>query len=240
MMLADYVGFFESQGIKIHTIYSTLSTEKNKGYRDAMKGEYDTILSEDLDPFVKMFIADVKAARPNVDESVFKGKTYYAQDALKLGLIDGIKSFDEVVARAFELGQNNGANSNTNNMFGKNKFTKLTAFAEAKPEDRTPEMLAAVHTELAENNINAKLVEESELTKNANEIERLKTENASLTTKVTNLETENTNLKGLASENNLPVKTGTDTVTTPKADYEKTSVDKLADEIRARKANKPE
>jgi ClpP class serine protease len=43
----------------------------------------------------------VRGARPDVDESVFEGDSYYAKEALQLGLIDGVKSL-EVVAQELQ------------------------------------------------------------------------------------------------------------------------------------------
>lgn len=49
-----------------------------------------------------LFEANVKGSRPNVDESVFEGDSYYAEEALELGLIDGVKSIEEVAEKLLD------------------------------------------------------------------------------------------------------------------------------------------
>jgi signal peptide peptidase SppA len=102
VMLADYSGYFEQKGIKIHEIYAPQSTDKNKDYRDALKGEYDAIRN-DLELLTNEFISFVSKERPAAANNVKKwntGKMFYAEEAKKIGLIDGIKSLDQVVSKA--------------------------------------------------------------------------------------------------------------------------------------------
>lgn len=95
---ADFKGYWEKEGLKIHEIYSRLSSEKNKDYKDAMEGDYNAV-QDDLDFIAREFIAAVKANRPGINLSKgdpFKGATYYADQAIEIGLIDGIKTFDQL------------------------------------------------------------------------------------------------------------------------------------------------
>jgi protease-4 len=97
--LADFKGYYESLGLKIHEIYSNRSTEKNKEYKDALAGNYDQVRA-DLDFIADEFIAAVKANRPGINISAgnpFKGATYYADQAIEIGLIDGYASFDTII-----------------------------------------------------------------------------------------------------------------------------------------------
>lgn len=80
--MLDLSGYYEKQGVKIHTIYAE-NPQKNKAYRDALAGDYKAYIKEELNPLVDDFIADIKAARPNVSEDVFKGATYSGPAALK-------------------------------------------------------------------------------------------------------------------------------------------------------------
>ncbi len=168
--IVDMIGYYEKKGIKIHEIYGTKSTEKNKIFNDVLKGEYEGLRTEWIDPLVEEFEATVKAHRPSIDESALHGKMYYAKEALDLGLIDGLLSFEEVITRAFELGENNQSKSNQNStsmsLFGKNKnttaFSLFMAFVGKKPEERTQEEFEAVNTELAESGLGAFLVEATE------------------------------------------------------------------------------
>jgi len=107
VMLADWAGYFEAQGLKIHEIYAPQSTDKNKDYRDAIKGDYGEV-EKDLEVLVNDFISFVKSTRPKTtatEKQWSTGKMFYADEAQKLGLIDGIKTFDQVVSKASWLGK---------------------------------------------------------------------------------------------------------------------------------------
>jgi len=100
VQLVDYGAFYKKQGIKIIEIYPPESSEKNKAYRDAIDGKTQTMIDEVLTPLAVNFQSIVKEHRP-VDESVegvLSGKMFYAEDAIKAGLIDEIGNFDTAVA----------------------------------------------------------------------------------------------------------------------------------------------
>ena len=107
MSFPDYAKYYEKEGIKVHTIYSNLSTYKNAPFEAAKKGEYDSIKTEELDPLARKFQANVRAKRAgklNEDiEGILSGKVFYAEDALKHGLIDSIGTLDRAIARVREL-----------------------------------------------------------------------------------------------------------------------------------------
>ena len=107
MSFPDYAKYYEKEGIKVHTIYSNLSTYKNAPFEAAKKGEYDSIKTEELDPLARKFQANVRAKRAgklNEDiEGILSGKVFYAEDALKYGLIDSIGTLDRAIARVREL-----------------------------------------------------------------------------------------------------------------------------------------
>lgn len=90
----------------IVSIKATKSTDKNKMYEEAQKGNYDLIRTQMLDPINEIFHETVKAGRPNLNESVLTGATYYSREAESLGLIDGVKSFEQVIEYAIELTKN--------------------------------------------------------------------------------------------------------------------------------------
>ena len=107
MSFPDYAKYYEKEGIKVHTIYSNLSTYKNAPFEAAKKGEYDSIKTEELDPLARKFQANVRAKRAgklNEDiEGILSGKVFYAEDALRHGLIDSIGTLDRAIARVREL-----------------------------------------------------------------------------------------------------------------------------------------
>lgn len=237
--IADFKAFYEAQGLKIHEIYATKSTEKNKPFKDALEGKYDNLRTNVIDPFNEQFINTIKENRPNVNESVFKGALYSAKEAIEMGLIDGLKTMDEVVQRAFELSSSENSsstNSNTKNMFGNKKttFAALTAFAALKPEERTPDMLAGVNAELKANGIDGELMSTEVIAANA---KSLSDEKAALVKANADLATANTRvteLEAMAKENGIKTtKEKTDDVD-PKNTEEKkyeTSIDREKREL---------
>lgn len=108
VQLADVRKFYENQGIEIIEIYSDYSSEKNDVFIKALDGDTKPMKEELLNPLAKAFISQVKAGRKgklNLSEGdPFKGKLYLSEEAKAIGLIDGIMSFEQVVARAYNLG----------------------------------------------------------------------------------------------------------------------------------------
>lgn len=111
MQFPDYAKYYEKEGIKVHTIYSNLSTYKNAPFEAAKKGEYDSIKAEELDPLARKFQDTVKARRAGkLDEKIdgiLAGRTFYAEDALRHGLIDSIGTLSQAIGRVRELAADN-------------------------------------------------------------------------------------------------------------------------------------
>lgn len=105
--IMDYKSWYEKEGLPVHEIYSDRSGEKNLSYRKAVKGDYRPIKNETLNPIADEFIAAVKQNRKgklNIENGdPFKGAVYMAEQAINIGLVDGIKSFDEVIMHAADL-----------------------------------------------------------------------------------------------------------------------------------------
>lgn len=102
VMMADFKGYFESKGLKIHEIYAPQSTDKNKDFRDAMNGDYEAI-KKDLEVHVDEFINYIKAERPKAAAHAKEwnsGKMFFANDGIKYGLADGIRSWEQVISKA--------------------------------------------------------------------------------------------------------------------------------------------
>ena len=101
MQFPDYAKYYEERGIKIHTIYSNLSTWKNAPFEAARKGDYTSIKAEQLDPLARKFQEAVKSRRQNLDtevEGILNGRMFYAADALKNGLIDQVGTAADATA----------------------------------------------------------------------------------------------------------------------------------------------
>jgi len=90
----DMKPYFEKNGVVIHEVYATLSSEKNQTLHDLRSGNYDKVRADVLDKLNEKFHANVQANRPSVDASVFSGKIFYATDAINAGLVDEIGSFE--------------------------------------------------------------------------------------------------------------------------------------------------
>lgn len=106
---ADFKEYYESKGIKIHEVYSRLSSEKNQSFKEALEGNYD-LIQNDLDTIANLFIDTVKSKRninPNAADP-FKGKMFYADEAQEIGLIDGTLNLEGVVAKVTQLAKTKG------------------------------------------------------------------------------------------------------------------------------------
>lgn len=97
--MVDYTGRLEKEGAKVRTVYSPDSPDKNKEFRAAMAGDEKPAQAM-LKVLDDWFMSTVRENRPNVDESALKGEMLYAADAQRKGLIDGMKSFEEVLVMA--------------------------------------------------------------------------------------------------------------------------------------------
>ena len=99
--LRDMSGSLESKGIKVHEIYATKSTEKNKDYKDALDGNYDTIRNNQIDPINEQFHAAVRSNRygKGMDyKGAFTGRTYQTNEAISKGLIDSAGKLSDAIS----------------------------------------------------------------------------------------------------------------------------------------------
>ncbi len=113
VQFADMQPMWEQEGVKFHRINADQSRDKNKTFTDALNGDYSGIKNEQLNPLAEQFIAAVKANRPNLPDSVFTGKVFFAEDALSLGLIDEIGSLDVAIAAVNSLSASEGTTSDS-------------------------------------------------------------------------------------------------------------------------------
>ncbi len=102
-------GYYEKLGIKIIREKSDRSDLKNKKYEDLRDGKPQQYIREVLNPITDQFIAEVRTARPLLnnlpeDDPVFRGETFDTALSIEKGLIDGMMTFVEAVAKASEMG----------------------------------------------------------------------------------------------------------------------------------------
>lgn len=113
-------GIWEHFGAQVHTMYATKSSKKNKDYRDVIeKGDYQNYIKNQLDPIVETFHADMKSARPQLNNDVFTGDTWIGSKSNELGLIDETGSLETAIDKVFELASANSSNTNKSNNMSK-------------------------------------------------------------------------------------------------------------------------
>jgi protease-4 len=106
--LIDPTGAYEKQGYKIHTIYSPTSSEKNKEWRaifDNEDGKPDKSLLEARLAFLdKTFMKQVSDNRgPELNSKALEGGMFFAEQAIELGLADGMGSFQDALEAVINL-----------------------------------------------------------------------------------------------------------------------------------------
>lgn len=107
MSFYDVRGYYEKEGVKFHTVYSNESPDKNLAFQQALDGEYDLIKESELDPLARSFQQAIKENRKGkLDTSakgVLSGKTYFGEEAKRIGLIDEIGDNMRAFEFAFNL-----------------------------------------------------------------------------------------------------------------------------------------
>lgn len=107
---SDLQPYYEKQGVKFHTIFAPESDAKNEAFELALKGKYDMIKAELLSPLARKFQAAVRQGRNGkIDltvKGILSGKMFYAEDATKHGLIDGILTLDQAIEEINKIVKN--------------------------------------------------------------------------------------------------------------------------------------
>lgn len=116
MTFIDDQKYWEDMGIKWVDIIADKSQDKNKGYFDALKGKYQTIKNESLNPLREMFaqaVIDARGTKIDLEaENVLSGKMYFAsatpsgnKSAIQVGLADGIGDMDAAINQVLKLAE---------------------------------------------------------------------------------------------------------------------------------------
>lgn len=93
----DFSKMYAEAGITVRDIYATTSPLKNNPSRQAEKGNDKAYQDELLNPSDDVFMRFVQEYRPQVKPEALNGQAVLAQKGVELGLLDGIKSFAEVL-----------------------------------------------------------------------------------------------------------------------------------------------
>lgn len=123
----------KASGTVVREYYADASADKNKMITDAVKGDGKALIAEMLNPINDVFLATVKKARGakmSSDENVLTGKTYTADKAQEHGLIDGVKSMDEVIGESLKA---KSATTTTLQIKNQNKIMILADFKAQHP-----------------------------------------------------------------------------------------------------------
>ncbi len=98
--IADFSKQLEKEGINLITVYATESENKNEEVREALKGNMKP-MQEVADKFNEYFlqtIATNRAEQLTQGRKVWgTGKVFFAEEALEIGLIDEINSFNNIL-----------------------------------------------------------------------------------------------------------------------------------------------
>jgi protease-4 len=116
MTFIDDQKYWEDMGIKWVDIIADKSQDKNKGYFDALKGKYQTIKNESLNPLREMFaqaVIDARGTKIDLEaENVLSGKMYFAsatpsgnKSAIDVGLADGIGDMEAAINQVLKLAE---------------------------------------------------------------------------------------------------------------------------------------
>jgi protease-4 len=96
----DYSKQLEALGVKLIDVYASESKDKNAIYHEALKGNTKP-LQEQIDVFNDKFLSIIETNRKGKLTSGREvwgtGKEYFAPEAVKLGLIDAIDSFNNIL-----------------------------------------------------------------------------------------------------------------------------------------------
>lgn len=113
-------GVMEKWGYKTYTYHASASDLKNKVTDDALDGKGEEYIRRFLDPLNDMFLAEVRANRPQLaqlpdDSPVFRGEVFLTPEAVELGLVDAQATFAEAVAQCVQLGKDHDDIQRTKN-----------------------------------------------------------------------------------------------------------------------------
>jgi len=103
--VVDFRQQLENEGIRLHEIYASASIDKNRPYKEAISGNYEPI-RQFANTFNDTFLRVVKEGRQgklaSQDDVWGTGKIFMAEQALDIGLIDGILDYEDTLETIFE------------------------------------------------------------------------------------------------------------------------------------------
>jgi len=102
--LMDFTGMYESKGVKVLTIYSPTSPEKNAAYLQAVKEGKTQLMEKELAYLDAVFMDQVRKGRGSkLNEKALAGGMYFTEEAISLGLCDGQATQEEAIDMIINL-----------------------------------------------------------------------------------------------------------------------------------------
>lgn len=98
----------KKQGIRIIEVYPPESKWKNKAVNEALDGDTEALIREELSPLAQRFQQVVRERRKQLDEQVegvLEGRMFLSEDALKAGLIDDIMTLKDSISLVAQMAQ---------------------------------------------------------------------------------------------------------------------------------------
>lgn len=205
------------EGVKRITIRAKQSIDKNTVYELAKSGDKDAIaeLEGRVSVLADHFINAVKTNRGDklTTDSWNTGKMYFADEAVKMGLIDGISTFEESINLLTSL-----SNSNKKSKTNMSKFNNVTALA---GEDQvSQEALDLANADLTSAGItHVTLVEQSVIDEGVRVTNELVTANSTIAAQVISIAEKYAKISTLEGviANRAKVDTGTASATSVNA-----------------------
>lgn len=100
MTILNHAEYYKKMGIELIEIYASRSTDKNQDFYQALQGNKAPLMAV-CDTYNEDFINRIAAFREGTIDADQKtwatGKMFFAPEAMTLGLIDGIDSFENVL-----------------------------------------------------------------------------------------------------------------------------------------------
>lgn len=108
------------------SVYADESYDKNAAFDEMLKGKYERVKNELLNPLNAVFLNHVKSVRSNIQDEALHGKMYLAKQAMEMGLSDGVRSIDQVIDEIISLSQNQSNMSIFSKFLGLNQKSNST------------------------------------------------------------------------------------------------------------------
>lgn len=97
----DVVPYYEKQGAKFHEVYADQSADKNQAFQQLLKGEYELIKKEMLNPMAIKFQEAVKQSRADKLKAdtpgILSGATFDGQKSIDIGLADQFGTLQDAI-----------------------------------------------------------------------------------------------------------------------------------------------